>query len=283
MTIVQKIKHYLLTKSAGLYINALSLFHQTKAAQLAYALFSQPREGKLQQMTPFLAKAQQKTLYHEGQSIQTYSWEGSGETVLLIHGWESNSNRWQGLVQYLKKKKFHVISVDAPAQGMSSGKELNPILYSSFLKVVCKEYQPQYLIGHSLGGMSLFYFQSKIAMKSVKKIVGLGSPNKFSRITNNYKKMLSLSTRSFSNYLHQFKEKFAIDITRFNTEEFIHSIDVPILLIHDAHDLVVPYSDAEEIAAQNPKVDLITTYHLGHSLYNQQVYKEIVHFLKSNK
>ncbi len=279
----QKIKYRLLTKSVGLYINLISLTNKTKAGRLAYTLFSNPREGKLLQYTPFLAKAEKHVLYYKKQRIQTYHWFGTGETVLLIHGWESNSNRWQGFVQYLKKKQYNIVALDAPGQGMSSGKELNPILYSHYLEEVCKVYRPDYLVGHSLGGMTMFYFQSVFQFPTVKKVIGLGSPNKFTRITRNYKNLLSLSNSAFQYYLDVFKNQFFIDITHFSTEEFIRNIHQPVLLIHDKSDTIVPFQDAVEIAENNPDIQFVQTEHLGHSLFSQQVYKEIVAFLKSGK
>ena len=279
----RKISYFILTKSAGLWINVCSFFHPKKAGKMAYTLFSVPRSGKLTHFTPFLEKASKKTLLCQDQTIQTYFWEGSGETILLIHGWESNSNRWQGLIQYLKKKHYFIVAVDAPGQGMSSGKELNPVLYSQFLDVVCKEYRPQYLIGHSLGAMTMFYYYSKSDFPSVKKIVGLGSPNKFTRITRNYKNLISLNKLAFQNYLQIFLDQFSIRISEFSTQEFIQNIQIPILLIHDQEDTIVPYHDALEIVAQNPKVHFQSTQNLGHSLYDKRVYKEIVQFLKSDK
>lgn len=277
----KNLKYRLLTKGAGFYINVLALFKAQRAASLAYALFSVPREGKLLAFTPFLEKAQKKTLSFQEYKIQTYQWPNDGETILLIHGWESNSNRWQGLIQYFKKKKnYNIISLDAPGQGMSSGKELNPILYSQFIHEVCKEFKPDYLIGHSLGGLTMFYYQSQYQFPSVKKVIGLASPNRFSRITNNYQKLLSLSKTSFHHYISIFKDRFEIDINRFNTEFFVENIDQPILIIHDKNDLIVPYEDALEITEKNPEVTFIPTENLGHSLYNQNVYKNIIGFLE---
>lgn len=277
----KNLKYKILTKGAGLYINALALFRAQKAASIAYSLFSIPRDGKLAGFTPFLEKSEKETLLFGDHKIQTYRWPNEGETILLIHGWESNSNRWQGLIQYFKKKKnYNIISLDAPGQGMSSGKELNPILYSQFIHEVCKKFEPDYLIGHSLGGLTMFYYQSVYNFRSVKKIIGLGSPNRFSRITNNYQKLLSLSQTSFQHYISIFKSRFEININEFNTEHFITAINQPILIIHDKSDLIVPYEDALEITEKHPEITFLPTENLGHSLYNQSVYKKILGFIE---
>lgn len=280
MSTFSKIKYWLMTKSFGLVLNGISLLKPNKAGAIAYTLFSNPRDGKLQSYSDFLAKAKREIISYKNHKIQTYEWVGEKETVLLIHGWESNSNRWQGMIQYLKKKKYNIVCLDAPGQGMSSGKELNAVLYAEFINEVCQKFKPSYLIGHSLGGMTMFYAQSKYQFPFVKKLIGMGSPNVFHRITKNYKTMLSLNNRTYQSYLDTFITKFNIDTQFFNTETFIEKINQPILIIHDKNDTIVPYNDAVQITNRNSEVKFITTEKLGHSLFHNQVYKDAVSFLE---
>lgn len=282
MSTFSKIKYWLLTKSFGLVVNSISVMKPQKAGSIAYNLFSNPRDGKLQAYSNFLTKAEKEIISYKTHKIQTYHWKGEKATVLLIHGWESNSNRWQGMIQYLKKKKYNIVSLDAPGQGMSSGKEFNAVLYAEFVNEVALKFKPTFLVGHSLGGMTMFFAQSKYQFPFVKKIVGLGSPNKFHRITKNYKQMLSLNNRTYNEYLKTFVDKFNIDTTYFNSETFIENIQQPVLIIHDKQDAIVPYNDAVQIVTKNPKVQFITTENLGHSLFSNQVYKQVVSFLETD-
>ena len=105
MNKLSNIKYWLMTKSFGLVVNGVSLFNPEKAGHIAYNLFSNPRDGKLNAYSDFLQNANREIIIYNEHQIQTYEWEGGKETVLLMHGWESNSNRWQGMIQYLKKKK----------------------------------------------------------------------------------------------------------------------------------------------------------------------------------
>jgi len=278
---ISKIKYWFLTKSFGMLVNIISFFNEKKAGSIAYKIFSNPRAGKLRTISDFLSKANLETIIFKNQSIQTYHWKGSKETILLIHGWESNSTRWKGMIQYLKKKKYNIVSLDAPGQGLSSGKEMNAFLYAEFIHEVCLKFKPSYLIGHSLGGMTTFYAQSKYQFPFVKKIVGMGSPNIFHRITNNYKKLLSLNDKSYRSYLNTYTQKFGIDTANFNSENFVQQIKQPLLIIHDKNDSIVPYSEAIQIANKNPKVQFISTEKLGHSLHHNQVYKLTVSFLEN--
>lgn len=275
----KKIRYFLLTKSVGFGLNLLSLIQPKKSARIAYRLFSHPRKGKREVLPDFLADAQQNPINIDGKNVQIYEWKNEGEKVFLIHGWESNAYRWIGLIQFLRKKKYHIITIDAPAQGMSDGYELNPIMYSQAIDKVCQIYQPKYLIGHSFGGFTSLYYQSTYQNEQIAKIVIMGSPNKFEGLLKNYKNLLGLSNRSYRKFLEVFKTDFDIDITTYSAEEFITKIRQPILWIHDENDTVVTYSNAVEINKIYPEIQMFTTKNVGHSLYNQSVYVQIYQFL----
>lgn len=277
------IKYKLLTKGFGLYINSLHYLNAKLASQTAYTLFSVPKQGVLKTLPTFLNSSSMKDLYFGNQRIKTYEWKGEKETILLIHGWESNANRWQGVIQFLKKKKYRIVALDAPGQGLSDGKELNAVLYSQFINEVAIYYKPDFLIGHSLGGMTMLYYISVYQPKFVKKIVSLAAPNRFLRITDNYRKLISLNKKTYKNFLLEFEKRFQINPKSFNSSAFIDQIKIPIAIIHDETDTVVPYKDSIEILEKHPEIPLFTTQHLGHSLYHQSVNKQIVYFLENNR
>lgn len=277
------IKYTVLTKGFGLYVNSLHYLNAKFAAQTAYTLFSVPRKGVLKDLPTFLSSSRTQDLYFNDKKIKTYEWEGSKETILLIHGWESNANRWQGVIQFLKKKNYRLIAMDAPGQGLSDGKEFNAVLYSQFINEVAKHYRPDFLIGHSLGGMTMFYYMSVYQPDFVKKIIALAAPNRFMRITDNYRNMLSLSKKSYKNFLKEFESRFQINAETFDSERFVQEINVPIGIIHDEADTIVPYKDSLEIIEKKPKIPLFSTQGLGHSLYHQKVNKQIVYFLENDE
>lgn len=280
MGFLENLKFNVLTKGFGLYVNSVHYLNAKFAAQTAYTLFSVPRKGMLKTLPAFLSSSRTKDLYFNDKKIKTYEWKGAKETVLLIHGWESNANRWQGVIQYLKKKNYRLVALDAPGQGLSDGKELNAVLYSQFIDEVVKHYRPEFMIGHSLGGMTMFYYMSVYQPNFVKKIVSLAAPNRFMRITDNYRNMLSLSEKTYKNFLLKFEKRFQINPKSFNSEDFVKKIKTPIAMIHDTTDTVVPYKDSLEIIQNNPHIPLFSTQGLGHSLYHQKVNKQIVRFFE---
>ena len=133
----------ILPKIIGSLINFIGIFNTSYASKLALQLFSKPRGG---QLTPngklFLNTATKTTLYYNDLPIQTYQWKGSKETVLLAHGWESNSNRWRNEIEQLQTEGYNVIALDGPAHGGSGSTTFNAILYSEFINVVSEKFKP---------------------------------------------------------------------------------------------------------------------------------------------
>ena len=93
--------------------------------------------------------------------IQTYHWKGSKETVLLAHGWESNSNRWRYEIEKLQTEGYTIIALDGPAHGGSGSATFNAILYSEFINVVSQNVQTHVFYGTFCWGDGSHHFSSK--------------------------------------------------------------------------------------------------------------------------
>src|SRR5690606_32675566 len=124
-----------------------------------------------------------------------YQWSGTGATVLLVHGWESNSFRWRNLIQFLRANDFNILAFDAPAHGYSSGEYLHVPLYSECVLHMLEKHRPKHLVGHSVGGMTALYTQYRNPENSVEKIVTIGAPAEFHEIMEHFRLLLNLGPR----------------------------------------------------------------------------------------
>lgn len=166
-----------LPKIVGKAINTISYVSKEFAANKAMSLFATPRKGKINAaQSKFLQSAETLELEYNGLKIMTYQWAGNGKTVLLVHGWESNSARWKNLMTKLQKHDCNIIALDAPAHGNSGSKQFNALLYAEFINVVSKKFNPEIIIGHSVGGMASVFFQKKTSIVPFKKIGFVGCP-----------------------------------------------------------------------------------------------------------
>jgi pimeloyl-ACP methyl ester carboxylesterase len=278
---IKKIQYFILTKSIGFYINCLGFLFPKKAARFAYQIFSQPRIGKLtrENIPAILEFSRQEIVDYKHHKIQTYTWQGNKNVILLVHGWESNATRWKKLLPYLIKTGSTIVALDAPAHGLTSGKEFNAILYSEFIKAVVDKLQPYGIIGHSVGGMSSYFYQYKHQNPNIKKLVLLGAPSDLRVIFSNYVALLSLNSRMSNALENYFEQKFQLKLNYFSGQKFCTQITTKAIIAHDTKDKIVAFTEGEKIGKSYQNAKFITTTGFGHSLHQPELYKEIGDFL----
>ena len=268
----------------GLRLSAMAYLSPKKAAKKAFLLFCTPLRGRVKpQQQQFLEDAKDQIL-KEGNSVtQTYKWTGTGPTVLLLHGWESNTFRWRNLIPFLQDEVYTIIAMDAPAHGNSSGKILNVPLYTEAAQKVIDQYKPTYVVGHSIGGMTLLYNLFKYPEKNntITKAVTLGSPSELSDFILQYKKTLKLNNKLMQVLESYFIEHLGFKYKEFSSLRFIENVKIKGLLIHDKDDTIAPYWSSEQVHAKWKNSTLISTEGLGHSLHQEKVMIDIINFLKS--
>jgi hypothetical protein len=278
---MKKIIYFLFTKSVGLYINFISLLFPEKATQLAYTLFSEPRDGKLSKdnLPAILQESEKETYQHNESHFQTYTWKGNDTIILLAHGWESNASRWENILPYLRKSGSTIIAIDAPAHGLSGGKEFNIPQYAAFIDILVQKFKPQYLIGHSLGAKTCLYYQSNYPNNSIEKTVILGSPSDFKIILNNYIEMLSLNSIILGGLEAHYLKHFQLKLENFSGKVFAADIQTKGFIAHDKDDTIVLFEEGKKIASTWKDSVFIETSGLGHSMHSDELYTKISQFL----
>ncbi|HNQ26932.1 MAG TPA: alpha/beta hydrolase [Aquaticitalea sp.] len=271
----------LLAKTVGCFYNLVSFFSKKTAAKVALVLFTTPQKGRklTEEQRDFLDTAFQKEHKYGTHTIMTYRWLGNKPTVLLVHGWQSNSHRWKAIILELKKRGHSVVALDAPGHGNSSGRRFNAVLYSEFINIVATRFQPEIIVAHSVGGMATAIFQHKYQLDSVKKIVLLGAPSEFTDVLKRYTDMLGFNKRITQQMNRTIIEKLGNAPENYSTAKFLKDTDLQGLIIHDKEDNIIPYKDAIRISNSFKNSKLITTKGQGHSLNNEMVASHIYEFI----
>ncbi|MBQ4914159.1 alpha/beta hydrolase [Maribacter sp. MMG018] len=278
---MKKILQKLMPKLYGKILNVYVLISPKKAADMAFRIFCKVRKGKiLPHQKEYLDPVKLQKTEIAGHSIQTYQWKGDKETVLLVHGWESNAWRWHKLIEKLTEANYNVIAFDAPAHGNSSGTYLYVPLYAEVTQYMIKKYKPKFLIGHSMGGMTILYNEFLNKNVGVEKIITIGSPSEFHEIINHFKKLLGFND-SVLNALEQYiVQRFGFTINEFSSSRFIENDKRKGLLFHDRFDKIAPYHASEKVHSDWKGSQLVTTEGLGHSMHQDEVNDKIIAFLK---
>jgi pimeloyl-ACP methyl ester carboxylesterase len=271
-----------LPKIIGIQLNALHLVKPEKAIKKAFSLFSSPRKGRvLPQEALFLEQAKLEVIKAEKFSLQTYQWKNDGKTVLLVHGWESNTFRWKNLIEKLQKKGYNIIAFDAPGHGNSSGSYIHIPLYAKCVEAMVKRYAPDYVIGHSMGGMTTVYHQYQFPNPNIQKLVLLGPPSEIESIMSNYQTLLNYKPRVMKDLETYFIEKFGYKFKEFSIAKFAQSLKQPGLIIHDTFDRIAPVEASKSIHQNYKNSTFIETEGAGHSLNNDYIHTEVIKFLKN--
>lgn len=266
-------------KTIGSLINTISYPLPKYAAKQAFKIFSTPRKGKLtQNEATYLKTASQNTFTHNNIAIKTYHWKGTKNTILLVHGWESNAFRWKDLIEILKNRNYNIIALDAPAHGASGSKTFNAVLYSECINLVVNTYNPSVVIGHSIGGTSsaLAIHNYKL---SVEKLILLGAPSNFDEVIDSYIKLMRYNHRVISAMNTYFISYFGHLPSFYTIENFSKHINAEGLIIHDKKDRIISYKDALHISKHYKNSKIIKTVGFGHGLKNDTVYNHILEFL----
>ncbi|MGB6151668.1 MAG: alpha/beta hydrolase [Pricia sp.] len=262
-----------------MYLNALSQFSEKKAAVKAFGIFATVRKGRvLEPQREYLDSAKKDILSIADHTIQTYEWPGTGDTVVLVHGWESNTFRWRNLVAKLKEENINVIAFDAPGHGNSSGNRLHVPLYAKVLQHIIERHRPKYIVGHSVGGMAILYQEYLKSSPSVEKIVTVASPSELIEILNHFQQLLSFNSTVMQALKSYIFNTLGFHIDTFSSSAFVRTNSKKGLLFHDKLDTVTPYHASQKVHANWKDSRLVSTEGLGHSMHQDEVNDAIVRF-----
>ena len=247
-------------KSIGNALNTTSLISSKYASKKALNLFASPRKGRYSEAQKRIVNsAYSEELIYNNLKIATYHWVGEN----------------------LKTQNYNIIALDAPAHGRSGGKQFNAILYAEFINVVAQKFQPEVLIGHSVGGMASVFSMHNHQLPSIKKMVLLGAPAHFTGVFSRYKTMMGYNNRISNGLDSIVLERFGKPVDYFSAANFTKSINVQGLIIHDKKDRIIPYEDAQLFENRFKNSELITTTGFGHSLKDASLTPKIIEYINS--
>jgi pimeloyl-ACP methyl ester carboxylesterase len=285
----KKIQFRILVAAIGLFFNSSAFVSKKWAGRKTAQLFGKPRKGRLSADDRSRLQAAEKLqLTYENLSFQCYHWRGdAAKTVVLLHGWESNAARWHPLVKLLKKENYNIIAFDAPAHGDSEGQYFEAILFAKMLEVVVERFQPQTLIGHSVGAYSVAYWAGHFLEKkldktppSVKRLILMASPSNLSHVFDQFLGFIKANQRVRAGFYAHIENYLGQKVADITAERMLKPLTINALIIHDRQDDVIAFSEAEAIHRALPEAEFVVTDGLGHRLRDASVYKTIVDYLK---
>jgi pimeloyl-ACP methyl ester carboxylesterase len=202
---------------------------------------------------------------------QGYLWKSHGPTVLLVHGWGSDSSSMIGFVKPLLALGFQVASLDAPAHGASAG---NMTTMTRFVRAVGAAIKSlgnvQVVVGHSLGSIAsvaAIAHASPRHAQAVKRLVLIAAPVSLSAVlerwaTSEHQQLPRAVIGRIYDRLHV---QNGVPVSHWDISVLGAAMDVPALVVHDEHDPVVPLAEAQRLVRSLKNARLEQTSGLGHS------------------
>ena len=254
------------------------------AHNIAWNLFFSPFRFKrpTREDNAFTSAKISSTIVNSKQ-VKIFEWGDEGNPiVVLVHGWSGRGTQFYKFIEQLIAEGYHVVSFDAPAHGLSEGKNTHmKEFYETLLHIEQNIGEIKVGIGHSFGGVSLLY--SKKQGLKINTVIMISSPTIGEDILTSFRKKINASPQTSTALRKMVISKFDLDFEDITACELLKTITLKNhLIIHDKSDLEVPYSNAEALKKINPTASLILTNGLGHTriLRDNELVKQVLKFIK---
>ena len=210
-----------------------------------------------------------------------------GETVLVVHGWTSESSFMTVFAEPIRRAGFRVVLFDQPAHGKSEGERASLIDCARALLQVAEALGPaRFVVAHSMGCLAaLLAGEGAPPMPRAipfERYVLVSSPNQFSAVTREFGEGLGLSAAAQKVYERRLERIAHRTIESFSGSKLLAATGRPALIIHAKDDDEVAFARAREIVAACPNAELSAWEGLGHRkiLYATPVIRAAVAFLR---
>jgi pimeloyl-ACP methyl ester carboxylesterase len=251
-------------------LSALQAISPRIAARVALRLFLTPVRRKLD---PADEADMYRARHHflrcaNGDPLHVYEWGDGPRTALILHGWGSHAARFTTMVRALTDRGWRVLAPDAPGHGESHGSTSSLPQFIGALDTVIGQLGPVHaLVGHSMGSLAICRWMSdaqRAPPGSVGHLVLVSVPSGIPFLVESFEQLFGIGAATRHHGLALFERRFGG-----RPEDFMalgaRSIELPVLLVHDEDDDVVPCDHSRQLLSRLPAARLFTTRGMGHS------------------
>jgi pimeloyl-ACP methyl ester carboxylesterase len=265
-------------------LNGTARMSKRQAGKLGYYLLSKPRRhAEEPQSGAFMQEAERSTFRSGGKDIQCYHWPGKGPSVLLLHGWESNTGRWFAFFEPLRRAGYAIYAFDAPAHGRSGGSRFTALMYAETLSDYLRhfDFAPDYWIAHSAGGMAAIWYLTEMeAEYEPDQLVCMAVPGALANFIDKFCEVIGVHDKVKDGIDGQFLRKLRVSYHDISFADYAKNLRVPGLILHDECDELAPIEGAYQMHANWAGSSLITTRDCGHSLTGDLIPAMVMEYLR---
>ncbi|WP_109209711.1 MULTISPECIES: alpha/beta hydrolase [Microbacterium] len=261
--------------AAGFYVRTAARLSPRWGAAVAMPLF-----GHVARPRPIhdddeqtMSRARRGTLRiagvdRRGVDVETYEWGGGGRTVVLAHGWSGRASQFSMLVRDLVAEGYRVVAFDAPAHGASGGRRTYLVDWLDVFTLLQERYGSfDAIVGHSFGGLAALV--GVAGGTDAARVVTIAAPADADLLLEQFQAMLrypdAVSARMRDRFASRYFPGQSDPFAWLSSVRRPLAAGVPLLVVHDEGDRMVPFGEARRIASANPGAELLATTGLGHS------------------
>lgn len=246
------------------------------AAEAAFTLFCTPFVRKpTVEMPAVFQQGTPRAFAFQNILINGFEWLPAGgkysRTLLICHGFNSFSYRFDAYVQAFLEKGYRVLAFDAPGHGISGGKTLNIMEYKDIILHIARTYGPIYsILSHSIGALAVALAAEELDQPQVKLTL-IAPAAELSRAVTQFLAMFRLAPATESAFQQRLQQAGGHTVDWFSVNRVVKEISNPVLWLHDTEDKICPFADTDATRLHlPPSVQFVETTGLGHS----QIYRE---------
>lgn len=192
--------------------------------------------------------------------------EGEGQAVLLVHGWEGHPTDLAPIAAALRGTGQAVAWVELPAHG-ESGIEWTSVPHAAAAVAQLGAHLGPLrgVIAHSVGG-ALTALALGQGLRAARAVL-IGSPAEYRDYARAFAHQFGLDRAGAAAMADALREHYGIEVGSVSTPAAARGLRDPMpsaLVVHSRDDAVVPFRDAEVIAAAWPGAVLKSVDGLGH-------------------
>ncbi len=198
-----------------------------------------------------------------GQVVQSYDW-GKGPVVVLVHGFGGRAAQMAGFVAPLVAAGYRVVTFDGPAHGASAGTHTALPDFVRAIEKVAESIGPLHaVIGHSMGAAAMAATLARGL--EAERAVLIAPPAYPGTYLAQLGTALGATDKVIGRAQAWIEDTYKAPFDEFRTALNTASLDMPGLVIHDAHDRKIPMADGQAAADSWPGAHMMVTEGLGHA------------------
>lgn len=180
-----------------------------------------------------------------------FLWGDEGPGALLVHGWGADSSSMQGLVAPLRALGYRVAAFDAPGHGISPGTQATMTQFTRATVAVLDALRDvRVIVAHSLGSIAAVGALAQRQELPVQCLVLIAPTCTLTGVLERWSRSeLRLRRPIVERIYRELHRRNGVPVSHWDVIGLGADLRLPVMVIHDPQDAVVPSAEAQAVAA----------------------------------